>query len=115
MTERRTSSGDVFLSHSSEDAAEVERLRAALEGRGIACFLDVLELKAGDDLAATLKERVQGAKAFLVVLSLAELSWIWASWHPLQRPGTTSERSIAGPDESTSPSARTYVPATRWT
>lgn len=81
MTERGTSSGDlgrpVFLSHSSADTAEVERLRAALESRHIACFLDVLELRAGDDLAATLKERVQGARALLIVLSPAAVSSRW--------------------------------------
>jgi len=38
----------VFLSHSSSDTAEIEVPRAALEGRGIACFLDALELKAGE-------------------------------------------------------------------
>ena len=47
--------GAVFLSHSSKDATEVERLRAALESRGIACFLDALELRAGDELAIELK------------------------------------------------------------
>jgi hypothetical protein len=57
----------VFLSHSSSDTAEVEALRAALDGRGIACFLDALELKAGDALTATLKEQVQDARAFVVV------------------------------------------------
>ena len=82
MTEGVVLGGDldsraIFLSHSSEDTAEVERLRAALESRGIACFLDVLELRAGDDLAATLKEQVQAAPAFVVVLSPAAVSSKW--------------------------------------
>lgn len=67
----------VFLSHSSRDTAEVEALRAALDGRGIACFLDALDLKAGDGLSATLKDRVQEARAFVVVLSPAAVSSTW--------------------------------------
>jgi len=79
MTDDATSSADVdsrvvFLSHSSKETAEVESLRAALEARGIACFLDVLELRAGDELVAALKEKVQGARAFVVVLSPAAVS-----------------------------------------
>ena len=67
----------VFLSHSSRDFGEVEVLRAALEDRGISCFLDALELRAGDALAATLKEQVQRAQAFVVVLSPAAVSSRW--------------------------------------
>lgn len=67
----------VFLSHSSSDTAEVEVLRAALEARGIACFLDVLDLKAGDALAAALKDQVQEARAFVVALSPAAVSSKW--------------------------------------
>jgi tetratricopeptide (TPR) repeat protein len=67
----------VFLSHSSHDATAVDVLRAALDGRGIACFLDALELRAGDALATTLKERVQEARAFLVVLSPSAVSSPW--------------------------------------
>ena len=49
----------VFLSHSSQDTAEVESLRAALEARGITCFLDVLELRAGDELVAVVHDELR--------------------------------------------------------
>ncbi len=67
----------VFLSHSNSDKAEVEALRVALDARSIACSLDALELKAGDVLAARLKEDVQEARAFVVVLSPAAVSSKW--------------------------------------
>ncbi|MEM7200735.1 MAG: tetratricopeptide repeat protein [Planctomycetota bacterium] len=67
----------VFLSHSSDDQNAVEALRAALDARGIGCFVDALELRAGDALTTTLKEEVQSARAFLVVLSPAAVSSEW--------------------------------------
>jgi tetratricopeptide (TPR) repeat protein len=67
----------VFLSHSSADKPQVEALRDALEQRGIACYLDALELRAGDALTAELKEAVKGARAFLVVLSPSAVSSAW--------------------------------------
>ena len=73
---REESSRKVFLSHSSADKRQVEALRDALEQRGIACYLDALELRAGDTLTAELKEVVQEARAFLVVLSPVDSSWI---------------------------------------
>ena len=66
-----------FPSHSSQDKTEVDVLRAALDDRGIACFLDALELTAGDDLSATLKDQVQAARAFVVVLLPAAASSEW--------------------------------------
>ena len=73
----RESGRKVFLSHSSEDKNKVEALRAALDKRGIGCYLDALELRAGDELTAALKEQVQEARAFLVVLSPAAVSSDW--------------------------------------
>jgi hypothetical protein len=67
----------VFLSHASVDKPAVESLRRALADRGVPCWLDALELLAGDDLALELKEKVQGAQAFVVVLSPASVSSPW--------------------------------------
>jgi hypothetical protein len=41
----------LFLSHSSADKAEAQRLRQRLEDCGVGVWEDVLELRAGDRLA----------------------------------------------------------------
>ncbi len=58
----------VFLSHSSDDKDDVQRLRKALTDRGIAAWEDALELRLGASLDA-LKDAIQSADGFVLYLT----------------------------------------------
>jgi hypothetical protein len=44
----------VFISHASQDKAQVEALALALRERGFETWLDKWELQAGDDLISSI-------------------------------------------------------------
>lgn len=71
---------DVFISHASEDKAEVVMpLAKLLEQRGLSVWLDAHELQLGDSLRRSI-DRGLGASAFgVVVLSRAFLRKEWPS------------------------------------
>ena len=67
----------VFLSHSSKDKAFVRRLTADLQQEGITVWLDEVELRPGESLAA-IEASIRTAQYVIVVLSqtAAGSSWI---------------------------------------
>lgn len=73
----------VFLSHSSRDKAEIQRLRKALGDRGVAGAEDVLDLRLGDTLDA-LRAAIQTADGFVLYLTPASIGSDWvqreAAW-----------------------------------
>jgi hypothetical protein len=60
---------DIFLSYRSEDKAEVDRLCAALEGRGIQCWVAPRNIPAATEWPVAIVEAINACKLFLVVLS----------------------------------------------
>jgi hypothetical protein len=61
---------DVFISHASEDKAEVATpLALALQGRGLKVWYDDLELRIGDSLRRKIDEGISRSRFGVVVLS----------------------------------------------
>src|SRR5262245_26012915 len=66
----------VFLSHSSRDKDEIQRLRKALADRGVPAWEDVLQLRLGDSLDA-LRDAIQGPDAFILYLTPRSIGSDW--------------------------------------
>jgi hypothetical protein len=60
---------DIFLSYRSEDKAAVDRLCAALESRGIQCWVAPRDIPAATEWPVAIVEAINACKLFLVVLS----------------------------------------------
>jgi hypothetical protein len=60
---------DIFLSYRSEDKAEVDRLCAALESRGVQCWVAPRNIPAATEWPVAIVEAINACKLFLVVLS----------------------------------------------
>ncbi len=73
----------VLLSHSSRDKAFVRRLRGDLEREGIVVWLDEVELRVGDDLAA-IEEAIGKSQYLVVVKSAAAMASPWVR-HEVRR------------------------------
>jgi hypothetical protein len=72
---------DAFISHASEDKAEVARpLAAALEAAGLRVWLDENELRLGDSLRAKIDHGLAQSRFGVVVLS----PWFFAKHWPQQ-------------------------------
>ena len=67
----------VFISHSSKDDAIVRELRQALSDLGIETWADSERLSGGDPLAAVIREEIENADYFLVLVSLTALNSEW--------------------------------------
>ena len=67
----------VFISHSSKDDATVRELRQALSDLGIETWADSERLSGGDPLAAVIREEIEKADYFLVLVSLNALNSEW--------------------------------------
>ncbi|MFO0758973.1 MAG: CHAT domain-containing protein [Byssovorax sp.] len=83
----------VFLSHSTKDKAEVQRLREALADRRIGAWEDVLELRLGSKLGE-IQAAIREADGFVLLLTPASIGsdWVqrearWALETKLERPG----------------------------
>jgi hypothetical protein len=66
----------LFLSHSTRDKGEIQRLRKALTDRGVPGWEDVIELRLGDSLDA-LRDAIQGADAFVLYLTPKSIGSEW--------------------------------------
>lgn len=63
--------GRVFISHSADDAAIASDICAAIEARGIACWIAPRNVRAGDDFLESIQAAIESAPAFVLVLSRA--------------------------------------------
>lgn len=68
-----------FISYSSRDRATVKRLVAALERRGISCWLDIRQATSGK-VKAGLHAGVKNCQAVVVMLSQAALESDWVNY-----------------------------------
>jgi hypothetical protein len=59
----------VFISHSADDAAVASEVCAAIEKRGIACWIAPRDIRAGDDFLESIQSAIESATAFVLVLS----------------------------------------------
>jgi tetratricopeptide (TPR) repeat protein len=69
--------GKLFLSHSSQDDAFVRDLRAALAEHGHEGRVDSRELRGGDPLWSEIRQAIEDASAYAVVVSPAALQSKW--------------------------------------
>jgi tetratricopeptide (TPR) repeat protein len=67
----------IFISHSTKDDDTVRKLRQILEAHGQRPWVDSREITGGDDLNATIDERIRTARYFLLVASIDALSSEW--------------------------------------
>jgi hypothetical protein len=66
--------GAVFLSYASEDAAQAEQIRTALEQAGVDVFFDRDRLKAGNDWEVKLRRSIRECSLFIPVISRQTLT-----------------------------------------
>jgi hypothetical protein len=66
----------VFLSHATQDKADVQKLRRALQDRDIGVWEDVLELRLGAKLDE-LRDAIAGADGFVLLLTPASIGSDW--------------------------------------
>jgi TolB-like protein/Flp pilus assembly protein TadD len=64
-----TSSGDVFVSYASHDAAIANATVEALEKHGVRCWIAPRDVRAGAQYADAIVRAISGAKAIVLVLS----------------------------------------------
>lgn len=84
---------DVFISHASEDKAEVARpLRDALASRGVTVWLDEAQMRIGHSLRRKIDEGIRASRFGVVVLSS---SFIAKGWTNHELDGLVT-RTVAG-------------------
>ncbi|MEE8524192.1 MAG: CHAT domain-containing protein, partial [Thermoanaerobaculia bacterium] len=71
--------GHVFISHSTRDDDVVRRIRSALEGLGVATWVDSRRLTAGDALEPAIRQAIDGAAHFVAVLSTDAMNSPWVA------------------------------------
>jgi hypothetical protein len=64
-----TMAHDVFISHSHEDKPAADAACAALEARGIRCWIAPRDINPGQDWAASIVEAIRNAQIMLLVFS----------------------------------------------
>ncbi len=67
----------IFISHSSKDKEFVKALRESLEIQKLATWIDSRELAPGDELEPEIKQAIEQARAFIVVLSINAFNSPW--------------------------------------
>ena len=67
----------LFLSHSSKDDGFVRELRAALALHGQDVWIDSRQLRGGDPLEQAIKQAIEDASAYAVLVSPAALQSKW--------------------------------------
>ncbi len=60
---------DVFISHSHEDKPAADAACAALEARGIRCWIAPRDIEPGQDWATSIVKAIRGAQVMLLVFS----------------------------------------------
>lgn len=67
---------DVFISHASNDKAAVEKICAAIESRGIACWFAPRDVLAGAEYGKSIVSAIDACRVMVVILSAsANESW----------------------------------------
>jgi hypothetical protein len=64
-----TMAHDVFISHSHEDKTAADAVCAALEAKGIRCWIAPRDINPGQDWASSIVQAIQGAQIVLLVFS----------------------------------------------
>jgi hypothetical protein len=64
-----TMAHDVFISHSSVDKPAADAACAALEARGIRCWITPRDINPGQDWAASIMQAIEGTRILLLVFS----------------------------------------------
>jgi hypothetical protein len=88
---------DVFISHASEDKADVvEPLVAALQAAGLSCWYDALKLKIGSSLRKEIDHGLARSRFGLIVLSEAYIAKGWTNYEleGIVTRSTTGEQII---------------------
>ena len=78
----------LFISHSSQDDAFVRELRQMLADHGLHGWIDSRELRGGDPLWPTIREAIDDAEAYAVIVSTESLQSQWVGMelnHALER------------------------------
>lgn len=71
----------IFISHSNADGEIVKKMRQLLEDHKIETWVDVRNLRAGNELHPEVKKAIVDAKAIIVVFSLAVIkNPTWVKW-----------------------------------
>lgn len=78
-TSSSTVMNDIFISHSWGDKPIVEPIVAALQGAGLRCWYDLLELNPGDSLLAGINHGLTHCKVVLFCLSENFLQGKWTA------------------------------------
>ncbi len=60
---------DVFISYSSKDKPAADAACAALESRGVRCWIAPRDIMPGNDWGETIVEAIHGSRAFLLIFS----------------------------------------------
>lgn len=73
---------DLFVSHSSYDAAQARNLSAAAELRGLRCFVASTHLEAGDEWSEEIRGALADSREMCILLSRAALKseWVATEW-----------------------------------
>jgi tetratricopeptide (TPR) repeat protein len=67
----------IFISHSSKDDGLVKALQKSLEIQGFETWVDSWKLAGGDQLEPKIKQAIEQARAFILVLSLNAINSPW--------------------------------------
>lgn len=65
---------DVFMSHSSADAARTERIAQSLHGLGVSTWMASRDIQVGDNYAAEIWGAIEGSSALAIVMTRRALS-----------------------------------------
>lgn len=67
----------IFLSHNHTDKPFTRKLARDLEGHGVKCWLDEAEIKIGDSLIQKIRDGIDNADFFAVILSPNSINAPW--------------------------------------
>jgi L-histidine N-alpha-methyltransferase len=67
----------VFISYSHADAEFARRLHAGLTAAGVRCWLDTIDMRAGDPIRPTLSKNIKAHEKILVIMSESALTSRW--------------------------------------
>ena len=67
----------IFISHATEDQEFVKQLQEKLEGQGKSAQIDSHTLHTGDQLDPQIKQSIEAASCFLLVVSIHALNSQW--------------------------------------
>jgi hypothetical protein len=99
----------VFVSHASADGYVARKLADDIRGTGATCFLDAVDVEAGDEIAGRIQDGLANCSELVVLLTPAskDRRWVWieigGAWVQGKRvvgvvEGTSVEALLAEPD-----------------